>query len=268
MAANVQMIRREDTALQVTTEQLELVKRTVAQGATDAELKLFLYDCQRQGVHPLDRLLHFTKRGGKYTPITSIDLMRSRAADTGEYAGSEDALFAGTPKQADFSATVMVWRFVQGQRCSFTATARWSEYCPEKDGFMWNRMPHTMLAKVAESLALRKGFPKQLGGLYASEEMDQAGPVHMAEFVEEPKPIAAPQASPLQQEIIDLWKQLEGMGDEKFANGKAKLAHLQEIAHARQWDKPNGLREVSEDNLSTYKSILIDRVAGQEDRIF
>jgi hypothetical protein len=77
----------------VTAEQVELIKRTVASGATADELKLYLYDCARQGVHPLDKLIHFTKRGGKYTPITSIDFMRTRAADTGEYAGSDDATF-------------------------------------------------------------------------------------------------------------------------------------------------------------------------------
>ncbi len=168
----------------VTPEQVELVKQTVAVGATDQELALYLYDCQRQCVHPLDRLLHFTVRkdqkgNRKYTPVTSIDLMRTRAADSHAYAGSDDAVFAGTPGQKGFTATVTVWRMVKNQRCPFTATARWEEYFPgEQQGFMWRKMPHTMLGKCAEALALRKAFPRQLAGLYAKEELDQAGEGH------------------------------------------------------------------------------------------
>ena len=159
----------------VTAEQMDLITRTVASGATPDELKLYLFDCARQGVHPLDKLVHFTKRAGKYTPVTSIDFMRIRAAETGEYAGSDDAVFASSIPDYIEAATVTVWRLVQGQRCAFTATARWAEYKPEANDFMWRKMPHTMLAKCAEALALRKGFPRQLAGLYAREEMDQAG---------------------------------------------------------------------------------------------
>jgi phage recombination protein Bet len=154
----------------ITPEQLALIKRTIAQDATDTELQLFFYDCARRGVHPLDRLIHFTKRGGKYTPVTSIDYMRSRAAGSGECGGQDDATFAGETKQSDFAATVTVYRLVQGQRCAFTATARWPEYKPTDD-FMWRKMPHTMLSKCAEALALRKAFPQELAGLYTAEEL-------------------------------------------------------------------------------------------------
>ncbi len=206
----------------VTAEQLELVKRTVANGATDSELKLYLYDCARQGVHPLDRLLHFTKRGGKYTPVTSIDLMRTRAADTGEYAGSDvplyisgdDSVWSSAPAATSVPSVAMVtvWRLVQGQRCKFEAVARWQEYCPPSgQDHMWRKMPHTMLAKCAEALALRKGFPRQLAGLYAKEEMDQAGPslpieqaptdpsAFRQELAPTPAPVRAPERQPAVQ---------------------------------------------------------------------
>jgi hypothetical protein len=88
------------------------------------------------------------------------------------------------------AATVTVWRLVQGTRCSFTATARWSEYFPgDQGGHMWRKMPHTMLAKCAEALALRKGFPRQLAGLYAKEEMDQADSPR-GYVVEPPAPVS------------------------------------------------------------------------------
>lgn len=166
----------------ITTEQRSLIVNTIARDATPEELELFFYDCRRHGVHPLDKLIHFTKRKGRYTPITSIDLMRTRAAETGEMAGSDDAEFVETPDRPyPKEAKVVVYRLTQGQRFPYSATARWDEYYPGDGdpGFMWRKMPKGQLGKCAEALALRKAFPKQLSGLYAKEEMDQAGHVEI-----------------------------------------------------------------------------------------
>lgn len=165
----------------ITQEQTALIKQTICQGATDAEMKLFFYDCQRRGVHPLDKLIHFTKRSGKYTPITSIDFMRQRAQSTEKFAGEDEPIYDTEEGQHPEWCKYSVYRLVDGQRYKWTATARWSEYYPgDQQGWAWKKMPWLMLAKCAEALVLRKAFPAELQGLYVKEEMDQAGP--------EPKP--------------------------------------------------------------------------------
>lgn len=164
-----------DKPVIITGDQIGLIKATIAPDATDAELQLFFYDCRRRGVHPLDKLIHFTKRKGKYTPVTSIDFFRARAASTREHIGTDDVVFTGTPGEDDFAATVTVHRLVQGEKCSFTATARWPEYLPDAgNDFMFRKMPHGQLGKCAEALALRKGFPQELAGLHTVEEMERS----------------------------------------------------------------------------------------------
>lgn len=168
-------------------DEIDLIRDTVAKGATDLELKLFLYQCKKTGLDPLSRQIHFVKRFNKNlgrdegTIQTGIDGYRAIADSTGEYAGSDDAIFVEEPNAASnkafpISATVSVWKMVAGQRCQFTATARWAEYYPGEGvaGFFWRKMPHGQLAKVAEALALRKAFPKPLSGVYTNEEMNQA----------------------------------------------------------------------------------------------
>lgn len=161
-------------------EWVDLVKRNYAVGATDDELKLFLYQCQKAHLDPLAKQIYFQKRRNNKTGkdnmtiITGIDGYRLVADRTGYYAGSDDPIFDNEAEPN--KATVTVYKMVGGVRCAFTATARWSEYYPgEALGFMWKKMPCTMLGKCAEALALRKAFPQELSGMYVKEEMDQAG---------------------------------------------------------------------------------------------
>jgi phage recombination protein Bet len=190
-------------------DQIDLIKRTVAAGASDDELRLFLYQAQRTGLDPLSRQIYCIMRYADGKPRatiqTGIDGYRLAADRTGLYAGNDDYVFdEGTTeygcvqdgRKQPVTATACVWKIVQGQRVSFRATARWDEYYPgDKGGTMWRKMPFLMLGKCAEALALRKAFPAELSGLYTDDEMAQAGPTVEAEY-REVAPPAPPKPAP------------------------------------------------------------------------
>lgn len=179
--------------------QINLIKQTVAKGASDEELQLFLQVCKGANLNPFMRQVHLVPRWDSKanaevrTIQVGIDGFRAVAESSGAYAGNEDPIFDGedtinystkakaknelkVPQQA----TVTVYKIVQGGRYPFTATARWSEYYPgEKMGFQWHVRPKLMLGKCAEALALRKAFPKLLSGMYAAEELDRTASVEV-----------------------------------------------------------------------------------------
>ena len=160
-----------------------LIKRTIAQDATDDELALFLHQAQRTGLDPLARQIYFqkykTKNGPQIAIITGIDGYRLVAVRTGLYAGNDAPEFEGRinyqGNDVPAKASVTVYRIVGNRRCAFTSSVYWNEYCPNppKD-YQWKKMPHVMLAKCAEAAALRKAFPADLSGVYTREEMGQA----------------------------------------------------------------------------------------------
>lgn len=162
-------------------DQVHLIKTQIARECTDDELAMFLGVCERTGLDPFARQIYAIKRfdkdeGAKRMVIqTGIDGYRLIADRTGRYAGSDEPVYAYSEQGHLIKATVTVYKLVNGLRCGFTASALMDEYKPIKPGPLWNRMPHTMLSKSAEALALRKAFPADLSGLYTHEEMDQAG---------------------------------------------------------------------------------------------
>lgn len=162
-----------------TSDQVALIKSTVAVGATNDELALFLNQCKRTGLDPMVRQIYFMKRGNKVTIQTSIDGFRVIAERSGDYAGQDEPEFIYEGGDKNLTCVkVKVYRFRGETRyCASVGVAFMSEYKPQQgQDFMWTKMPHTMLAKVAEALALRKAYPQDLSGLYTGDEMAQAVP--------------------------------------------------------------------------------------------
>ena len=215
-------IVKTPSAISYTSDQIELIKNTIAVGATNDELSLFLQVCKNHKLDPLTRQIHFVKRAGKGTIQVSIDGFRTIAERTGAYAGNDDPVFDDEAKPK--KATVNVWKMVNGVRYPLTATARWEQYYPgDSQGFMWKKMPHLMPGKCAEALALRKAFPEALSGLFSDEEMEQAGrpEIQMSEtpqFTAEiekpevivPEDLSKPATAEQVREIAALCKQLGG----------------------------------------------------------
>lgn len=229
----VSTVPKEESSLTISqdlwTEHKELLRRTICKGSSDEELVLFIHACNRTGLDPLMKQIYAVRRWSSFDKRevmsiqTSIDGFRVIAERTGRYAPGEETKYNYNSDGSILSATAYVKKLtIDGQWHSISATAFWDEYCQKtKEGSpsqFWSKMPHTMLAKCAESLALRKSFPAEMSGLYTVEEMGQAARVSgNEEAVTLDHAQALEMARKTENELLEaLYKKLEGMNIDKI----------------------------------------------------
>jgi len=196
-------------------DEVDLIRRTVAKGASDLELRMFLYVCKHTGLNPLLRQIYSIRRREwnpekynaeekkygdyEYKMVTQvgIDGLRLIAERTGKYLGQigpewcgkdgqwKDVWIPSKDETYPTAARVGVVRrgYVDpstGKSLPIWGVARWDDYSQKKKSgdliAMWESMGPVMIAKCAESQGLRRAFPWELAGLYTHDEMGVEDP--------------------------------------------------------------------------------------------
>lgn len=176
---------RQSQPLQFSDEQRQIIRDTLANGASEQEFAPLMEMAKARGLNPLTQQIWFVKRwdSAKSREVwacqVSIDGLRAQAERTGLYAGQDEPEFEYEKDGRLKLAKVKVYR--KDWERPAVGVARWSEFAAlKKDGtptHMWANKSHIMLAKVAEAQALRKAFPQDTSGLYTAEEMEaSSGP--------------------------------------------------------------------------------------------
>lgn len=169
-------------------DQLSLIKNIICKGASEDEIAVFLQICRHTRLDPIAKQIYMIPRWDSklnknvYTPQTSIDGLRLIAERTGRYAPGPATKFEVENGKL-ISATSFVKKMTaDGTWHTVEATAYFEEYVQTytdkrsgetKIAGLWESKPRTMIAKVAESQALRRAFPNEMSGLYVDGELDK-----------------------------------------------------------------------------------------------
>lgn len=192
-----------------TPAQLRVIKNTYAKDLNDDEFNVFTMMCGQLRLSPVKGQIcavvynkdKADKR--KVTFITQIGGLRSIAARSGRYRADDaepvftydEKLKSETNPLGIVSCSVKVfYQDSKGDWYPAVGTAYWDEYAPIIEEWKWNqesnkrqptgkmelgkdnwkKMGRIMLAKCAESVALRKAFPEDLSHIFTEEEMEKA----------------------------------------------------------------------------------------------
>ena len=180
------------------------VHELICPQATKEEIALFMALCQAQKLNPLIKDAYLVKYGSApASMITGKEVFTKRANANPNFEGMEHGVVfmrksAGgvTVDKREGAAVYKAagetllggWArvFVKGKKPVYAELAL-DEYSTGKSN--WAKMPAVMINKCAQVAALRLAFPDAFQGLYAAEEMGNAGEAVLQQD-NAPKPVS------------------------------------------------------------------------------
>jgi phage recombination protein Bet len=249
-----------------TTEQLALMKNTVAKGATDDEFLLLLHLAKTYGLDPFAKEIWcikylrpgqnpadvtatiFSSRDG-YLKIASRDKQMNGLVSDAVYDndtlkklvdGTVEHSY-GNPRGTLIGAYALVWRKDRTYPAYFYAS--FAEYGAGNNP-TWKKYPSAMIIKVAEAMALKRAF--SISGLVTQEEIGldmQVQPdagtsatvvEEVATLAAEPAPVMVAVSTPAATEPSD---------EAKLAGHRERLLHASSIKQVQQiWQEAKHLQ--------------------------
>lgn len=168
-----------------TQEQIEAIRNTVAVGANNSELIMFLSLAKKYDLDPFAKEIWCVQMGGKITIIAGRDGYLKIANCHPQFNGIESDVVCANDKffkdkdgvhhsyavqnrGAIIGAYAIVYRKDRSHPVYVFAPYR--EYV--KNSPVWRQYPSAMILKVAESMALKRAF--SISGLVTQEEVGEA----------------------------------------------------------------------------------------------
>lgn len=231
------------------------IKARLCPNIEDKELALVLGLCKAQRLNPFNKDVYIIKYGNSPASIvTSKEVFTKRASANPDFEGFDAGIVyingrgevctreGSAVYKAANEQLVGGWCrvYVKGRR-PFYDEVTLEEYSTGKSG--WAKMPATMIRKVALVHCLREAFPDDFQGLYAAEEMGNAGEKAQAMEAQEVEQVQQEQETPKQDPAVQ---------------GDALQAEFHEITSDSQMELID--RMVSQ--LARFRGVSVEEVRG------
>ena len=158
------------------------IRRSLCPKATDQEAANFLQLCRGMGLNPFVRDAYLIKYGDKEASmVVGKDAFTKRADAHPQFGGMESGVIVriGDKEPVNRKGTLVLdgeslvggWARVarSDRKLDTDTTVSFKEFDTGRS--MWQKMPGTMIEKVAIVKALRTAFPATFSGLYDQAEM-------------------------------------------------------------------------------------------------